>query len=286
MITNPLRFARLRLPLLRYVQTLHLMTLAVLVLASLASPARAQSFDNVVQLDVLPGWRNNDGSHTAALRISLNPGWKTYWRAPGDAGIPPQISWQGSRNVADITVVWPTPTVFNQNGMRSIGYTDSLILPVVIKPKKTGSPVRLKAVLDIGVCRDICVPQTLRVKAKLPDVGARDARISAALVDQPLTASEAGVVGVTCAMRPIKDGISLTAQIQMPTAGADEIVVIETGNPELWVAEAASQRQSGTLVATTELMHVQDLPFMLDRSALRFTVLGNHHAVDIIGCSS
>ncbi|WP_422064395.1 protein-disulfide reductase DsbD domain-containing protein [Shimia sp.] len=253
--------------------------------AVLPVQATAQSFDQVVQAEVLPGWRNDDGTHMAAVRITLNPGWKTYWRAPGDAGIPPQISWKGSRNLEDLSVTWPTPEVFWQNDMRSIGYTDELVLPLRIAPKNAGEPVRLKAVLDIGVCRDVCVPQRLKVKAELPEFGARDARIAAALVDQPLTADEAGVRKVTCSLAPSEYGVMLTARIHMPVVGNAEVAVVETADPEIWVAEGTTTRSGNTLVTETEMMHVTDSAFMVNRSDLRFTVLSGGDAVDIHGCS-
>jgi len=253
--------------------------------ALLPAAASAQSFDQVVQAEVLPGWRDVDGNHMAAVKITLNPGWKTYWRAPGDAGIPPQITWNGSRNMGSVALAWPTPEVFNQNGMRSIGYSDELVLPVRIAPKDAGKPVRLKATLDIGVCRDICVPQRLKVKAELPPGGARDAEIAAALVDQPLTAREAGVGKVTCKLSPTSEGVSLKATIHMPSAGGAEVAVVETADPHVWVAEGTTKRQGGTLVTETEMMHVDASSFMVNRSDLRFTVLGANHAVDIIGCS-
>ncbi len=247
--------------------------------------ATAQSFDQVVQAEVLPGWRDADGTHMAAVKVTLNPGWKTYWRAPGDAGIPPQITWNGSRNLGSVSLKWPTPEVFNQNGMRSIGYTNELVLPVRIAPKDASKPVRLKATLDIGVCRDICVPQRLKVKAELPPGGARDAQIAAALVDQPLTAREAGVGKVTCKLSPTADGVALTATIQMPSAGGAEVAVVETADPQIWVAEGITKRQGGALVTATEMMHVEASSFMVNRADLRFTVLGANHAVDIVGCS-
>lgn len=260
---------------------------AALLIAFLLPPtAQAQSYDHVVQAEVLPGWRNADGSHTAALHLTLNPGWKTYWRAPGDAGIPPQVSWKGSRNLSNVSVQWPTPSVFSQNGMRSIGYTEELILPIQLAPNKTGETIRLKAVLDIGVCRDICVPQRLNIRAELPVQGARDARIAAAMADQPLSRSEANVGKVVCALSPTQDGVALRASITMPSAGGTEIAVVETGNPEVWVAEGTTQRHGNTLVTETEMVHIDEKPFLVDRSELRFTVLGRNHAVDILGCSS
>ncbi|PSL18203.1 disulfide bond corrector protein DsbC [Shimia abyssi] len=259
--------------------------LAPLICTCLAVPVQAQSYDQVVQAEILPGWRNSDGSHMAAIRITLNPGWKTYWRAPGDAGIPPQLDFRGSHNLAGFDVNWPTPEVFSQNGMRSIGYTEELVLPVRITPKSAGKPVRLKAALDIGVCRDICVPQQLTVKAELPSQGKRDARIAAAIADRPLSANEAGVRRVTCRLSPTQNGIKLTAKIEMPSAGGGEVAVIEAANPEIWVAEGTSKRQGNALLAETELMHVDGASFIVDRSTLRFTVLGANHAVDINGCT-
>lgn len=258
---------------------------ALFLPALTAAPAAAQSFDQVVQAEVLPGWRNADGTHTAGLRIALNPGWKTYWRAPGDAGIPPRISWQGSRNADDIVVSWPTPDVFYENGMRSIGYSEELILPVRIDPKKSDAPVKLKAVLDIGVCRDICVPQRLKIDGELTPTGDRDARIVASLVDQPLSADEAGVRKVTCTLAPTSQGVKLQAKITMPYTGGTEVAVIETANPEIWVAEGTTKRSGDTLIAETEMVHVSDASFLINRADLRFTVLSDGEAVDIQGCT-
>ncbi|SHI95533.1 Disulphide bond corrector protein DsbC [Shimia gijangensis] len=261
--------------------------LTALCLTGLALPVIAQSFDRVVQAEVLPGWQEKDGSRIAAIRITLNPGWKTYWRAPGDAGIPPSFDWTGSSNVQSVGVTWPTPEVFSQNGMRSIGYKEELILPVHITPKKDGKQVRFKAVMDIGVCRDICVPQRLKVSAKFPkDTGKRDPIIAAAIASRPLTKSEAGVKKASCRISTSADGLMVTARLHLPSTGGDEIAVIETDNPLVWVSEAKTHREGGVLVAKSELMHVNGDSFMVNRSTLRFTVLGKRHAVDIQGCSA
>nr|WP_319947575.1 protein-disulfide reductase DsbD domain-containing protein [uncultured Shimia sp.] len=275
-------------------QTWPMMTRILILLAFCATfvagqnaPASAQSYDLVVQADVLPGWRAENGQHTAAIRISLNPGWKTYWRAPGDAGIPPTFVWRGSKNIRDIQIAWPTPDVMDQNGMRSIGYHDEVILPVTITPNDPSKPIRLKSRMDIGVCRDICVPQRLTVTG---DLGAeqtkRDGRIAAALADRPYSEKEAKVKQVTCRISPAKDGLDVLVKVKMPSAGGEEVAVIETNDPRVWVAEAATSRNGGTLTARTQMVHVDGKGFMLDRSAMRITVLGTSHAVDIHGCEA
>ena len=119
-------------------------------LAAHAAPTRPQ---DVVQAEVLPGWRQADGSHVAALRLTLADQWKTYWRAPGDAGIPPSFDWSGSENLTDVTLHWPAPHVFELNGMRTVGYTRELILPLEIRARNADQPISLRSHVMLGVCR-------------------------------------------------------------------------------------------------------------------------------------
>ena len=261
--------------------------LSLALLAGFLPPVAAQSFDRVVQAEILPGWQNADGSRVAAIRLTLNPGWKTYWRAPGDAGIPPRIDWTGSGNVDGVNLIWPTPEVFSQNGMRSIGYQQEVILPLELQPRRDGKPVRLKAMMEIGVCRDICVPQTLRVSARIPaGTGSRDPRIAAALASRPLSAAEAGLRQATCRITPTSDGMRVEARLHLPSTGGQEVAVMEMANPKVWISEARTRRDGNVLVAQSEFVHVDGSSFALNRSDLRFTVLGQRHAVDIRGCTA
>lgn len=237
-----------------------------------------------VTLEVLPGWRNANGTHVAALKITLAPGWKTYWRAPGDAGIPPMIDWSGSANLRAMLPAWPTPMVFSQNGMKSVGYKDELILPIVLTPQQSGQPITLRGELQIGICKDICVPAALNFDQALPLGTPKDAAISSALNRQPLSAQKAGVGRVTCEVALAEDGLALTAHITMPPAGRHEYAVVETADPEVWVAESVTTRQGNTLTIRTELVHMNGGAFALNRSGVRLTVLGSDHAVDIQGC--
>lgn len=251
-----------------------------------ASPAFAGTGDDVAQLDILPGWRTADGTHMAAFRLTLSPGWKTYWRAPGDAGIPPQFDWSGSENVATARFNWPVPDVLDQNGMRSIGYHDGVIIPVEIEPTRAGAPVRMTGMVDIGVCLDICVPVSLSFDATLPMTTKRDTNIVASLLDRPQTAQEAGVSHVTCAITPISDGLTVTTTITLPPAGGPEVVIMEPNDPQIWVSESVTHRQGNTLTATSDMLRSDGAAFALDRSSMRITVLGQHHAVDIRGCAA
>src|SRR5690606_16306285 len=133
------------------------------------------------------------GTHMAALRVTLASGWKTYWRAPGDAGIPAQFDWSESDNLGAVALHWPTPSVFHQNDMTSVGYHNQVVIPIELTPRRSGGPIALSAQIEMGVCEDICIPVSVRVSAVLPATPTRpDARIRAALADRPMTAREAG----------------------------------------------------------------------------------------------
>ena len=91
------------------------------------------------------------------LQIKMNPGFKTYWRSPGDAGIPPRFDWAGSDNIAQATVRWPAPERFVLGGFNTFGYANEIVLPIEIELASPGRAVDARLELVYGVCRDICV---------------------------------------------------------------------------------------------------------------------------------
>jgi DsbC/DsbD-like thiol-disulfide interchange protein len=261
-------------------------TLCVLLLAVPAA-AGAESMDDVVRVGLIPGWRMESGAHMAALRVRLEPGWKTYWRAPGDAGIPPLFDWSGSENVSAVRVHWPVPHVFEQNGLRSVGYSGEVVMPVEITPARGDETIGLAGQIQIGVCQDICLPVSMAVSVSLPPDGGGHgaAAIRAALEDRPMTEAEAGVGAVTCRTEPIDDGLRLEVSIEMPRVASAEETVVEFADPTVWISEAATSRTDGRLTAVAELVPADAAPFALSRGDLRFTVLGDGRAVDIRGCT-
>ncbi len=255
-----------------------------IALTTLSLSASAAFADEVIEGSVRTGWRMADGSHMAALHLELADGWKTYWRAPGDSGIPPAFDWSGSANIKGVEITWPTPDVFWQDGIRSVGYKHALVLPIRITPETDGD-ITMSGELGIGLCRDICLPHTLKFHAVLTDeIHKPDPVIAASLASVPYNRNEAAVRTVTCSFLPSETGVVLRAVIDMPPAGGKEAVVVEVDNPTIWVAEPTSTRQGRQLTTETTLESVSGRAFALNRSNLRITVLGKRHAVDIQGC--
>ncbi len=250
--------------------------------------SRAQDIlDGALSHRIVSGWVTAEGRHMAGLEISLAPGWKTYWRSPGDAGIPPSFDWKRARNVDSVRVLWPAPIVFWESGMRSVGYGGRVVLPLDVTPRKAGEPVRLRGRMDLGVCSDICVPASIRFDATLaPDSDARAPELVAALAAQPYSREEAGVRTARCRLSPSEDGLRVEAELVLPPTGGTEEAVIEAGLPDIWVSEAKTQRKGSTLTVVAEMMRFDAGPLVVDRSGIRITVLGKNYAVDVNGCSA
>lgn len=260
---------------------------ATLLVALAAASAGAEEVPaNVVTATLREGWRTPAGTQMAALELRLAPGWKTYWRAPGDGGIPPAFDWTGSANVAEVALHWPKPEVFDLNGMRSFGYHEALVLPIEIRPAEPGAPVRIAARIDLGVCNAICMPMTVRVEGDLGAGGRPDPVIRAALAARPEPAAAAGLTAARCAAEPIRDGLRLTSRLALPRLGGEEIAVVELADRTVWVSPAETLREGGELSATADLVPADAKPFALDRSTVRITVFGGKgRVVEVEGCT-
>lgn len=260
------------------------MILLLLVLMTAPVAARAMTQEDFVQGEILPGWRMADGRQMAALSLTLAPGWKTYWRSPGEAGIPPIFDWQGSTNLRSVQMRWPSPVVFEVNGLKSIGYHDRLVLPFEVLLDDPAASATIALRVDLGICLEICVPVALDLAAVLGTTTTPDPVITAALAAAPLSGTAAGVSGITCAVTPIADGLQVTATIDLPARGGRETVVFEPADPTIWVATGAAARADGRLTAQTDLVPPSGKPFALDLAAMTVTVISDLGSVEIAGC--
>lgn len=250
----------------------------------LSGPAPAQDGSDLARLDVRHGWRTAEGTHFAALQISMLPGWHTYWHTPGDAGLPPRITWREADNVAALKPLWPVPEVFRANGYLSIGYHDHLILPLQVVAKGPG-PIRLRGEMSFGVCEEVCVPVTLPFAAELTQArSTSDPALQAALDRRPMSPGTAGVSDVNCDLSPTRDGLDLVASVTMPSLAQDEIAVVNLPDPSVWVSGGPTQRRGGTVSTRTELVPTNSKAFSVNRGDIRITVLGGGRAVEINGC--
>ncbi len=107
----------------------------------------------------------------AGIHIRLGQGWKTYWRSPGEAGMPPSFDWSGSKNLRRADILWPAPKRFEDGGVMSVGYIDDILFPVSVVPEDPSKPVSLDVHVTFGVCKDICLPREARLSLTLTPRG-------------------------------------------------------------------------------------------------------------------
>jgi DsbC/DsbD-like thiol-disulfide interchange protein len=140
----------------------------------------------------------------AGIEIRLEPGWHTYWRYPGDAGVPPRFDFAGSRNVKAVTVLWPAPQRIPEPGLSVIGYTKDVILPLVVVPQDRAGPITLRLKMDYAVCEKLCVPAQGAVQLSLAlGQSSRDAALAEARsrVPKKRALGEGGVLAIRSVRR-------------------------------------------------------------------------------------
>ena len=269
--------------------------LILLMLSPLAAMAQDLPQDlppGVESLQMLGGWPTGDGHRMVALELRLEPGWKTYWRSPGDAGIPPSFDWSGSENAAEVTIHWPRPEVIDSGGELTLGYRDELILPIEIAPADPDKPIRISGRVDFGLCRDLCVPAHADFTAG-PPAKRRDPRILAALDAMPQKAA----VQPACRIEEIRDGMRVTATLPEAHpevgigdevgAGGQPAAALELAEDDsIWASPAVITRGVDRLSVSADFVAASGQPFALDPRDLRLTLIGGGGAIEYRGCAS
>jgi suppressor for copper-sensitivity B len=102
------------------------------------------------------------------LEMRLKPGWKTYWRSPGDAGFPLTVDFDGSKNLAGADLAWPVPHRFQLFGLQTFGYKDQVVFPIAARPQVPGQPISIKMHVRYLVCETICIPYEANLTLGVP----------------------------------------------------------------------------------------------------------------------
>ncbi len=169
---------------------------AVILLLSLFAPYASAQDASPWQEDAHSAVRLLAGSRSGAvllggIALQLKPGWHTYWRTPGDSGVPPRFDFSKSDNVEAVTVLWPAPKKFDDGaGGTSLGYVDNVVLPLRIVAKNTDKPVTLRAAVNYAVCEKLCIPVEANLELSFTSVAStEDSALFAALDTVPKPAN-------------------------------------------------------------------------------------------------
>jgi DsbC/DsbD-like thiol-disulfide interchange protein len=196
----------------------------------------------------------------AGIEITLDSGWKTYWRYPGDSGVPPSFDFTGSDNMKSAQVEFPAPERFSDEaGGNSIGYMGDVILPLRVVPVDANRPVALHVKVNYAACGTLCVPTQATLDLTLTGHGADEATLKKAEQQVPkrvaLGASGGNALAILSVHR--EPGVAherVDVEVAAP-AGAPVALFAEGPTPEwaLPVPEPAGPGKGPTRLFTFEL---------------------------------
>ena len=259
---------------------------ATLFVGAFAMEARADDSspwqrDTHSAVRLLAGSRSG-GVLLGGIAFQLQPGWKTYWRTPGDSGVPPRFDFSKSDNVEAVTVLWPAPTKFDDGaGGHSLGYKQQVVLPLRIVAKSNDKPVTLRAAINYAVCEKLCIPVEASSELTFASVAStEDGALSAALDTVPKPANVGDPTPLT--IRDVKrTGIS-TVLVDVTAPEAKEVSLFVEGPAPDWALPIPKLLERGPPGVKRFEFELDGLPpgAKPEGAALKFTLVGGDRAYE------
>lgn len=217
----------------------------------------------------------------AGVEIKMTPGWHTYWRYPGDAGVPPRFDFAGSSNLAGVEVRYPVPQLLTDETGNSIGYLDKVVFPMRVTPREPGKPVTLRLKLDYAVCEKLCMPVEARLELNVTGAASsNDAKLATAeaRVPKPVEAAELGL-----SARRVNDGPKPLVAVELKApAGKPSHMFVEGPTPE-WALPVPKPAQGAAAGQSRFEFELDGLPPGADPKGpveLTFTVVQGEKAFE------
>jgi len=226
--------------------------------------------------------KNGDAHLRAGVEIKMQPGWKTYWRYPGDSGVPPHFDFSGSENLKAATVLYPAPHLFTDETGQTLGYKDSVIFPLVVSPLEPGKPVQLRLKIDYAVCEKLCVPAEGHAELTL---SAYDSALDSALaaaearVPKQVTAAQLGLT-----VRRVKDEKKPLVAVDMGSPNGSPIELFAEGPTPQWALPIPKRSQVAPAGRAQFDFELDGMPPGVDPKGqidLTFTVVTGERAVEV-----
>ena len=222
----------------------------------------------------------------AGIEIRLGPGWKTYWRYPGDSGVPPRFDFAGSENVGNVTVLWPAPHRFTDDGGTSIGYKHNIVFPLRVTPRDAGKPVTLRLKLDYAVCEKLCVPAEAQAALALPGgPSIHDAAIAAAeaRVPKPALRGAAGPLAIAT-VRRVTGGAKPLVYIDVVAPAGTDAELFAEGPTQDWALPVPTPAQGAPAGHRHFSFALDGLPPGVDPKGpleIRLTAVAGQEAIEV-----
>lgn len=216
------------------------------------------------------------------IAIQLEPGWKTYWRTPGDSGVPPRFDFSKSENVEAVTVMWPAPARFDDGaGGASLGYKHQVVLPLRIVAKSPDKPLTLRAAISYAVCEKLCIPVEASTELRFVSVAStEDGALAAALDTVPKPANIGDPNPVT--IRDVKRDGKATVLVDVTAPETKEVSLFVEGPTPDWALPVPKLVEHGPPGVKRFSFELDGLPPGADPkgAALKLTLVGGERAYE------
>jgi DsbC/DsbD-like thiol-disulfide interchange protein len=255
---------------------------AVLLMAAAAvtdgahagSAGWAEAAHSAVRLIAAPAPDPEAAERQAGVELRLDPGWKTYWRYPGDSGIPPRFDFSGSDNVDAVTIAWPAPNrLVDETGV-TIGYKGAVVFPLAVRLLDPAKPATLRLKLEYGVCEKLCIPAEAEATLDLtaPAAAAKHVPKKAAL-------GAPGPLAVTRLARTAPDQAAV--EVRAP-AGEHVALFVEGPGPD-WALPVPEPATAGADGIARFAFTLDGLPPGADPTGAKLTLTATAagHAVEV-----
>jgi len=259
---------------------------ATMVVSCLAIEARAEDA-SPWQRDGHSAVRLLAGSRSGAVLLGgiafqLQPGWKTYWRTPGDSGVPPRFDFSKSENIEAVTILWPAPTKFDDGaGGHSLGYKNQIVLPLRIVAKNADKPVTLRAGINYAVCEKLCIPVEANAELAFASVAStEDSALFAALDTVPKPASIGDPNPLT--IRDVKRDGKSSVLVDVATPDAREVSLFVEGPTPDWALPVPTLLEPSPPGVKRFSFELDGLPpgAKPEGAALKLTLVGGDRAYE------
>jgi DsbC/DsbD-like thiol-disulfide interchange protein len=225
-------------------------------------------------------------AYRAAVQIKLQPGWKTYWRYPGDSGVPPAFDFSASENVTSVKVDYPAPMRFDDGaGGTAIGYENEVVLPLYFSSKDAGKQSTLRLKLDYAVCEKLCIPAKADLTLVLTGTSnehARTIEAAEAKIPVPVAVGDQGTPAIRRVHREAGRGKPrIIVDVSAP-AGVNVALFAEGPTPD-WALPLPQPIAGGAPGLQRFAFALDGLPAGAkpDGAALRLTAVAGEQAVEV-----
>jgi DsbC/DsbD-like thiol-disulfide interchange protein len=221
-------------------------------------------------------------ARVSGIQLRMDPGWKTYWRNPGDSGMPPEFDWTGSKNLKSAEVLYPAPRRFDDAGGVAVGYGDDVLFPVKLTPEHEGEPIELKVAFTYGLCKDLCIPNEVNLSLDLPADGEKGEALllESALAQVPKPA-QAGLLPEVAGVEAKLDGDApkLVVDAVFPQGATGIDLFIDGGDAYVPVPKRLGEAQDGKQRFTVAFVSAEEAAAIKGKT-LRLTLVSDQGSTE------